>query len=518
MLPENFPISSEMRKVLEQHLQERFIHPLWELPGKIRKTLERVRLQGELPAKSQTQKPHRPSRTIRFPHESSPDAQKVELWCSQHLGRGPRGFMGRVPEDLSRGSGSPLMRLQAVSSEESERNLRLPRHNLLGELDKSVENIPKRHPRRTPRKTGEGLSSVSEHTSRLADSFAFPKLDTHPETGNRGDLKGWKPRVNTCHGTPFLELDTREMLEAHTTRFWAKHRWRALFKVLKAVNIFNLKKALPLPILHLTSPPPVTCVSGIPAIVKFPDYVGKPLQAFPGETVETEESSSTVGRPPLAPPLVCADKVWGGSPFSDDHRRPKSCPTGQEGRQPIHHPTLNTTGRTWQNGTGEQDQRGAPELGPCSAKARDELRKDGGGRASQDPCRKVTALEPQYVGVVTAMGNSKPESVGFATPVGNFKPQSVRVATPMGNSKPQYVGVATTMGNAKLQYIGITTSMDSLATESHENESYTLWSPSHKSVTARVDRLCHTSQANSHTACGTVLFPEVSSLGNHKVL
>ncbi|KAI5194296.1 Spermatogenesis-Associated Protein 31C2-Like [Manis pentadactyla] len=113
MLPENFPISSEMRKVLEQHLQERFIHPLWELPGKIRKTLERVRLQGELPAKSQTQKPHRPSRTIRFPHESSPDAQKVELWCSQHLGRGPRGFMGRVPEDLSRGSGSPLMRLQA---------------------------------------------------------------------------------------------------------------------------------------------------------------------------------------------------------------------------------------------------------------------------------------------------------------------------------------------------------------------------------------------------------------------
>ncbi|KAI5933431.1 Spermatogenesis-associated protein 31A3 [Manis javanica] len=46
MLPENLPISPEMRKVLEQHLQEQFIHPPWELPGKIWETLEQVRLQG----------------------------------------------------------------------------------------------------------------------------------------------------------------------------------------------------------------------------------------------------------------------------------------------------------------------------------------------------------------------------------------------------------------------------------------------------------------------------------------
>ncbi|KAI5933433.1 Spermatogenesis-associated protein 31A3 [Manis javanica] len=50
MLPENLPISPEMRKVLEQHLQEQFIRPPWELPGKIRKTLEQVRLQGPLHA------------------------------------------------------------------------------------------------------------------------------------------------------------------------------------------------------------------------------------------------------------------------------------------------------------------------------------------------------------------------------------------------------------------------------------------------------------------------------------
>ncbi|XP_073095947.1 uncharacterized protein [Manis javanica] len=97
MLPENLPISPEMRKVLEQHLQEQFIRPPWELPGKIRKTLEQVRLQGELPATSQAQEPHRPSRTVTFPRESSPDSQKVGLWHSQDLGRGPRGFTVCVP-------------------------------------------------------------------------------------------------------------------------------------------------------------------------------------------------------------------------------------------------------------------------------------------------------------------------------------------------------------------------------------------------------------------------------------
>ncbi|XP_073095259.1 putative spermatogenesis-associated protein 31C2 isoform X2 [Manis javanica] len=439
MLPENLPISPQMRKVLEQHLQEQFIRPPWELPGKIRKTLEQVRLQGELPATSQTQEPHRPSRTVTFPRESNLDSQKVGLWHSQDLGRGPRGFTVCVPEDLSRDSGSPLLGLQVVSSEESESDLSLPSHDLLGELDKSVENIPKRHPRRTLRKTGEGLSLMSGHTSRLADSFAFPNLDTHSETGNQGVLKGWKPRMNTCHGTPFLERDTRQMLEAHTTRFRAKHRWRVLFKVLKTVNIFNLKKALPLPILHLTSSPPGTCVSGMPAIVKFPDFVRKPHQAFAEEMVETGESASTMGRPPLTPPHVCVEKVWGGSPFSDDHRRPKSCTTGQESRPPIQRRPFSATGRIWPNGTGEQAQRGSPELCPCSAKARDELRKDGGSRASQDPCRNVRLLE-----VSSTSRSLRAAEVWEATGFPALQPPS-RVSL---QTKPQTLNVRTRISEA----------------------------------------------------------------------
>lgn len=74
-------------------------------------------------------------------------------------------------------------------------------------------------------------------------------------------------------------------------------------------------------------------------------------------------------------------------------RCPKSCPIGQEGLPPFQRPTLNVMGRTWQNGTIQQARRGGPELSSCSVMARDELRKDSGGQASQDSCGKVTTLE-----------------------------------------------------------------------------------------------------------------------------
>ena len=89
-------------------------------------------------------------------------------------------------------------------------------------------------------------------------------------------------------------------------------------------------------------------------IVKFTDFVGKPLQAFLGEMVKTEESASTMVRPPLAPSQVCVGKVWGGIPLGKDHRHPKSCPTGQEGRPPFQRPTLSILGGSCQNGTMEQ--------------------------------------------------------------------------------------------------------------------------------------------------------------------
>ena len=164
MLPENLPTSPEIWKKLEQHIQERFIRHRRELPGNIQETLQLKRLQGELPGTSQAQRKHGSSWTVTFPGESNTDVQKAGLWLRQDLGTGLRGFMGRVPEDLSSGSESPLMMLQGVSSEESESDLRLPRNDsgsdLPRESDQSMEIILRSHMRRPLGKSGEGLSSV----------------------------------------------------------------------------------------------------------------------------------------------------------------------------------------------------------------------------------------------------------------------------------------------------------------------------------------------------------------------
>ncbi|XP_057355404.1 uncharacterized protein LOC118924999 [Manis pentadactyla] len=121
-----------------------------------------------------------------------------------------------------------------------------------------------------------------------------------PTSTCRGLSKGWKPRVNTCHGTPSLELNTREMLEARTRRLRAQHRRRVLLKVVQALAVYRLKKTHAWPILQSALAAPGACVSGIPGRLKFPDLVGKAPQAFPGETLETEEAASSTGRPLLA--------------------------------------------------------------------------------------------------------------------------------------------------------------------------------------------------------------------------
>ncbi|XP_073078259.1 spermatogenesis-associated protein 31A5-like [Manis javanica] len=248
-----------------------------------------------------------------------------------------------------------------------------------------------RHPERpTLQKQPEGQRARSSGVERPQEVCSVPTSTC------RGLSKGWKPRVNTCHGTPPLELYTREMLEARTRRLRAQHRRRVLLKVVQALTVYRLRKTRAWPTLQSALAAPGTCVSGVPTGLKFPDCVGNPPQAFPGETLETEEAASTAGRPLLARSRVCVEMVWGGSPLGDDYRCPTSCPIGQEGRPPNQCPTLSDTGGGCPNGTVEQAQRGSPELSPCSAMARDEVREDSGGQASQDPCGMVTTLEVTF--------------------------------------------------------------------------------------------------------------------------
>nr|XP_014689676.1 spermatogenesis-associated protein 31A6-like [Equus asinus] len=398
ILPENFPISPELQEQLEQHLKKWLMQHQWELPCSLQESLELRQFQDKLPGSCQVKGRHGPSQPSSFTGERSKDAQKVGFQLNQDLGKGLGHILGKVPKDLSRGSESSLVKFWEVNSEESERGLKLSRSNsgrdLLRNLDKNLESFLKAHLSRKLGQISEGLIPVSVRRSWLAVN-ASPKSDTQMETRSPGILKGLGPSMNTSPRISFLRADTREVLEAHITRFWVRHRWGLPLKVLKSVNVLKLKKAQLSPVPQSAFPSSATCVSGAHSMIKFAEFWGKPPQVHPGEKMVTEESVSTLLRPLLAPSLVCEEvqRAQRGTPSGDNCGPLKTSLTGQQGSPPSQSLTLSLVGRTWQRGTVMEAERGSLEPSPSLAMARNEPREESGGWASQDPCSRVTMLE-----------------------------------------------------------------------------------------------------------------------------
>ncbi|XP_022346925.1 spermatogenesis-associated protein 31A6-like [Enhydra lutris kenyoni] len=398
ILPENFPISPELRKQLEQHLQKWLVQHRWELPRKIQESLELRQHQGELPGTCQAKGKHGPSRPSAFAGKSSKDTQKVGFQLSQGMGKGLGYILGKVPKDISRASENSLMRFQGVGSEESESDLGLSQSdsgsNLLRSLDKNLENLLTRNLSRKLGQISERMP-MSVHQTGLAVNHAFPKFNTDMEIRNLGILKGWRPYVNTSHRVSFLRPDIQEALEAHIIRFWVRHRWSLPLKVLKPINLFKLKKVQPLPILQFASAPAATCVSGAPSMVKFAEFLGKPSQSCLGKKAIIEESVSTLERPFVAPSPMYGEiqRALGRAPSGDNKGPLKAFLIGQEDRPPSQSLTLNFMGNTQQSSSVECIERNSLELSPSSTMARNEPREEIMDWPSQDPCHRVAMLE-----------------------------------------------------------------------------------------------------------------------------
>ncbi|XP_016069800.1 PREDICTED: spermatogenesis-associated protein 31A1-like [Miniopterus natalensis] len=386
ILPENFPVRSELQKQLEQHLQNWHIQHSWELSPKIQEPLELRQHQGELPGTCQARGKHGPSQPSSFTGESSKDAQKMGIQLSHNT--------GKVQKDLSKDSESSLVTIQMVDSEESERDLMLlrrdSRSDLLRNLDKNPENTLKGHLSSELGQMNNILIPMSVHGSWLAVNHSSATADTHVETKNLGILKSWEPCVNTSHRVFFLDTDIQKVLEAHITKFRVKHRWGLPLKVLKPTNLIKLKKAKASHTQQFTLPSSSASVSGAYPIVKFAEFLGNPPEVCLGGRVKTEESVPTLARPRPGASPVCEEiqSVLGGTPFGDDHGPSKASLTREKGR-----PTSQSLTLTWQSGTVEWAERGRLDLSPTSAMVCNEPRGKTRGGDSQDPYNRVTMLE-----------------------------------------------------------------------------------------------------------------------------
>ncbi|XP_007177072.2 spermatogenesis-associated protein 31A6-like [Balaenoptera acutorostrata] len=446
ILPETFPISPELRKQLEQHLQKWLIQHRWELPQRIQKSLEIRQLQGELPGTCQAKDKQGPSQPSSFTGESNKDAQKMGFRLSQELGKGLGHILGKVPKDLSRSLESSLVKFQGMNSEESKSDLRLLRNDsgidLLRSLDKNLENILKGHLGKKLGQINKSLIPVNVSQSCLALEHASPKSDIHMETRNLGILKGCEPCMNTSRRVSFLDPDTQEVLEAHIIRFLVKHRWTLPLKVLKPINLFKLKKFQPSTILQFAFSPSATCVTGSHSTVKFAEFLGKPPQSPHSRgKVITEESVPTLVRPLLVPSPVCKEiqSALGGIPSGDYHGPSKASLTGQEGRPPSQSLTLSLVGRTWKSETVEWAKRDSLEPGPSSAMVRNEPREVSGGQASRDPCHRVTVMEVN-LGSQSLRGEEAREAVE-AKESPALQPQSSVILESKGLTKSQTTNV-----------------------------------------------------------------------------
>ncbi|KAM5260583.1 spermatogenesis-associated protein 31A6-like [Hipposideros larvatus] len=397
IVPENFPVSPELWNQVEQHVQKRLIQHRCELPHKVQESLELRQFQGELPGMCQAQDKHGRLGPSSFTGESSKDAQKMGFQLSQDMGKELGHILGKVPEEVCRGSEVSLVTSPGEDSEGSGSDLMFLRSDsggdVLRSLDKNRENILKGHLGRKLTQISEGFIPVSVRRSWLAVNPTTDKSGTYMKSRNLGILKGCESQVNTTHSVSFLSMDTQELLEAHITRFWVRHRWGLLLKVLKAIKLFKMKKAHCSPTQQFNSPLSASCVSEAHTIVKFAQFLGKAPQAHPGEKMTTEESGPSLARLLLGPSPVCEEiqRPGGGTPSVDDHGPLKASLPKQEARLPSQSLTL-----TRQSGTAEWAERGSLQPSSSLPMTRNQPRGKRGLRASRDLCHRVAMLDMNF--------------------------------------------------------------------------------------------------------------------------
>ncbi|XP_069906642.1 spermatogenesis-associated protein 31A3 [Oryctolagus cuniculus] len=335
ILPENFPISSDLRRQLQQHIQEWLIHHRWELPQCIQKSVELLQPQNKSPVTCQAKdKPGLTTSSVSM-GECRKNPQDMRLQLGKKPGMKLCHFLGKVPEDPSRVLESSPVKALGVSSEKSQRHLARSLksdsgNNILGSRDKNLlENIPNVHLGAKSGQINEEMTPV-----RVGPSWT---TDTHLS-------KSWETCVSTSQELTFLNPFTQQALDSHIVRHWVKHRWSLPLKVLKFINI--LQKVQPVSLPQFACPSSAAGESGANSVFEVAKVLGKLPQTYPEEKVIINEpifTSADFGS--LSSP---ADREIEGTPIritsTDDLRPSEAPPTGQESRQPSW--TLNCQSRT----------------------------------------------------------------------------------------------------------------------------------------------------------------------------
>ncbi|CAH6795465.1 spermatogenesis-associated protein 31 [Phodopus roborovskii] len=367
ILPDNFPISFELREKLEQHIQKWLIQHRWDLPRKIQESLEVMQFQNTVTGTCQTRDKHDPSQSFVSMGEHSKDSQKVRFQLEKESGKNLGPILGKISKDPIRYLDKTSAKVQEANVLESERNSvkslkSNSRNDSTKHKDKNLENTLKAHLGTKSGQINQGLIPLSVRRSWLAMNNGFSMPDIYMETRNLASSKGSEKSMSSSQKLAFLNSDTRQALEAHVVRFWVKHKWGLPLKILKPINLFKLKSVESLPIAVYVPPSTSTSVSETSSSVEIVRVLEKPPQTCFKEVMI--EDSSSLGSLLLVSSPSCKDikRVLGVLPSDVDHEPSKARPTKQESRHHSETLKYNFMDTPSQSGTVLEKERETQEV------------------------------------------------------------------------------------------------------------------------------------------------------------
>ncbi|CAO2596457.1 Spermatogenesis-associated protein 31 [Lemmus lemmus] len=302
ILPDNFPISCELREKLEQHIQKWLIQHQRDLPHKIQESLEVMQLQNTVTGPCQTRDKPGPLQSSVSMGDHSKDGQKVRFQIEKESGKNLGPILGKISKD-------PNRYLEKAP------------------INKNSESTLKAHVGTKSEQINQGLIPLSVRRSWLAMNDGFSMSDIQMETKNLASSKCSEKSVSSSQKLAFLDPGTHQALEEHIVRFWVKHKWGLPLKMLKPINLFKMKK------IECDLPSSTTTVSGTSSAVEEVRILGKPCQTCLREVI-IEDSSPSLGSLLLVASPSCEDieRTLRAFPSGADHEPSQALPTKSESK------------------------------------------------------------------------------------------------------------------------------------------------------------------------------------------
>uniref|UniRef100_A0A8I5YLG5 Uncharacterized protein n=1 Tax=Pongo abelii TaxID=9601 RepID=A0A8I5YLG5_PONAB len=281
VIPGDFPLSSEVRKKLEQHIRKRLIQRKWGLPRRIHESLSLLCPQSKISELSVSESNHGPLNI------SSVEGQRHNV-LKKSGSIIPRSFQERSSNMLSMENvgnyqgysqetapKNHLLHDPETSSDEdlrsnSERHLVThmmhPSGNDSGVRlgQKQLSNALTVHLSKKFEEISEGRMPGTVHSSwhSVKQTRSLPER-SHSQIKHRNlaALVSEDHRVDTSKEISFLSSNKQKMLEAHIKSFHMRMLWGLPRKVLESIEIFKSKEDLSNSFSHFDLPSSASFIS-----------------------------------------------------------------------------------------------------------------------------------------------------------------------------------------------------------------------------------------------------------------